>query len=92
MHLRSMIDIKVFLGLLGLLVAVNCAPQEPEAKGISNLNEGDLQESSAEAIGDRIMEEMNNMKEKFDTALNKIGEEITKDEEEQNAMKAKEKK
>merc|ERR1719309_821096 len=43
-----------------------------------------LAEISAEAIGDRIMEEMNGAKEKFDVALNRIGEEISKDAAEQN--------
>ena len=47
----------------------------------------DLQASSDEAIGDRIMEEMNGMKEEFDVALNRIDEEIRKDEEEQDELK-----
>merc|ERR1739846_282230 len=47
-------------------------------------DEMELAEISAEAIGDRIMEEMNGAKEKFDVALNRIGEEISKDEAEQN--------
>ena len=47
----------------------------------------DLEETSDEAIGDRIMEEMNGMKEKFDVALNRIDAEIRKDEQEQDEMK-----
>ena len=50
-------------------------------------NRIDLQASSDEAIGDRIMEEMNGMKEEFDVALNRIDEEIRKDEEEQDELK-----
>ena len=49
-------------------------------------NRIDLQASSDEAIGDRIMEEMNGMKEEFDVALNRIDEEIRKDEEEQDEL------
>ena len=49
--------------------------------------EADLKETSDEAVGDRIMEEMNGMKEKFDVALNRIDEEIRKDEKEQDELK-----
>ena len=63
-----------------------------EDEGINQLDEIDLKETSAEAIGERIMEEMNGMKEKFDVALTRIGEEITKDEEEQNELKMKDRK
>ena len=48
------------------------------------VDEMELAEISAEAIGDRIMEEMNGAKEKFDTALTRIGQEISKDEIEQD--------
>merc|ERR1712121_305329 len=62
---------------------------EDERDGVNDLDNVDLKETSAEAIGDRIMEEMNGMKEKFDTALSRIGEEISKDEAEQNEMSMK---
>merc|ERR1711862_398315 len=48
----------------------------------------DLMESEDEAIGDRIMEDMNGMKEKFDVALKRIGDEIDKDQQEQNEKMA----
>ena len=38
------------------------------------------------------MQEMNGMKEKFDVALTIIGEEISKDQEEQNQMNMKDRK
>merc|ERR1711974_278786 len=48
----------------------------------------DLLEDEDEAIGDRIMEDMNGMKDKFDTALKRIGDEIDKDQAEQNEKNA----
>merc|ERR1712168_33600 len=48
----------------------------------------DLLEDEDEAIGDRIMEDMNGMKDKFDTALERIGDEIDKDQAEQNEKNA----
>ena len=66
----------LFVSLLCLLTVA----EENEA-------EVDLKETSDEAIGDRIMEEMNGMKEKFDVALNRIDEEITKDQKEQEELK-----
>ena len=53
----------------------------PAGRGV---DENELAEISAEAIGDRIMEEMNGAKEKFDSALTRIGQEISKDEIEQD--------
>ena len=43
-------------------------------------------------IGERIMEEMNGMKEKFDVALKRIDDELRKDQEEQNEMNMKNRK
>merc|ERR1719222_473197 len=48
----------------------------------------DLLEDEDEAIGDRIMEDMNGMKDKFDTALKRIGDEIDKDQAEQDEKNA----
>lgn len=73
MHL----NILLFVSLLFLLSA---------AAAEDNV-EADLKETSDEAVGDRIMEEMNGMKEKFDVALNRIDEEIRKDEKEQDELK-----
>merc|ERR1712181_9443 len=47
-----------------------------------------LLEDEDEAIGDRIMEDMNGMKDKFDTALKRIGDEIDKDQAEQDEKNA----
>merc|ERR1712179_853389 len=44
----------------------------------------DLLEDEDEAIGDRIMEDMNGMKDEFDTALKRIGDEIDADQKEQD--------
>ena len=66
----------LFVSLLCLLALAE--ENEPEV---------DLKETSDEAVGDRIMEEMNGMKEKFDVALNRIDEEITKDQKEQEELK-----
>lgn len=68
-----------FLLFVSLLCLLTLA-EENEA-------EVNLKEGSEEAIGDRIMEEMNGMKEKFDVALNRIDEEITKDQKEQEELK-----
>ena len=73
MHL----NVLLFVSLLFLLSA---------AAAEDNV-EADLKETSDEAVGDRIMEEMNGMKEKFDVALNRIDEEIRKDEKEQDELK-----
>merc|ERR1719237_1467866 len=48
----------------------------------------DLLEDEDEAIGDRIMEDMNGMKDKFDTALKRIGDEIDADQKEQDEKNA----
>merc|ERR1719432_530122 len=48
----------------------------------------DLLEDEDEAIGDRIMEDMNGMKDKFDTALKRIGDEIDADQKEQDEIDA----
>ena len=48
----------------------------------------DLMESDDEAVGDRIMEDMNGMKEKFDVALKRIGDEIDRDQKEQDERMA----
>ena len=74
---------------------VDCGPvaeRLTEEENINAVDDIDLKETSAEAIGDRIMEEMNGMKEKFDVALTRIGEEISKDEDEQNEMNINERK
>ena len=44
----------------------------------------DLMETGDEAVADRIMEDINGINEKFDIALNRIGDEINKDEAEQD--------
>merc|ERR1712080_303560 len=46
--------------------------------------EVDLLEDEDEAAGDRIVDDMNGMKEKFDIALKRIGDEIDKDQKEQD--------
>ena len=74
MHLKL-----TFLLLVSLLL-LSTEAQETE-------NRIDLQATSDEAIGDRIMEEMNGMKEEFDVALNRIDAEIRKDEKEQDELK-----
>ena len=71
---------KVTLLLFVSLLCLFTLAEENEA-------EVDLKETSDEAIGDRIMDEMNGMKEKFDVALNRIDEEITKDQKEQEELK-----
>ena len=81
--------------LVVVIFSVNSlARPEEEQEAPKGVNAADdpaaLEKTSAEAIGERIMEEMNSMKEKFDTALNKIGEEITKNEKEQDETKMKE--
>merc|ERR1712210_27156 len=48
----------------------------------------DLLEDEDEAVGDRIMEDMNGMKDKFDVALKRIGDEISKDQLEQDEKTA----
>ena len=73
-----------FLLFVSLLCLLTLA-EENEAE--ENEAEVDLKETSDEAIGDRIMDEMNGMKEKFDVALNRIDEEITKDQKEQEELK-----
>ena len=98
---------RIMVVALAFFSVVNCAPTEEglcvdcgpvadrlteEDKDINKQDGIDLEETSDEAIGERIMEEMNGMKEKFDVALTRIGEEITKDEEEQNEMKMKDRK
>ena len=45
-------------------------------------------ESDDEAVVDRIMEDMNGMKEKFDVALKRIGDEIDRDQKEQDERMA----
>ena len=77
---------------LTFLLLMDYLPASVAEEGEANIQEEDLQETSAEAIGDRIMAEMNGMKEKFDVALTRIGEEISKDEVEQNEMNGKVKK
>ena len=69
-----------FFLFVSLLCLLTVAEEETEA-------EVDLKETSDEAVGDRIMEEMNGMKEKFDVALNRIDEEIAKDQKEQEELK-----
>ena len=69
-----------FFLFVSLLCLLTVAEEENEA-------EVDLKETSDEAVGDRIMEEMNGMKEKFDVALNRIDEEIAKDQKEQEELK-----
>merc|ERR1711990_581786 len=62
-----------------------------EAEDLAAAEDGsdiDLLEDEDEAIGDRIMEDMNGMKDKFDTALKRIGDEIDKDQAEQNEKNA----
>ena len=73
---------------------VNCGPvaERLTEERVSNMDEIDLKETSAEAIGDRIMEEMNGMKEKFDVALTRIGEEISADQELQDEMNVRDRK
>ena len=101
----GMMNIKLFAVALTFFLVANCSPVEqgpcvncgPVADRITeekanNMDEIDLKETSAEAIGDRIMEEMNGMKEKFDVALTRIGEEISKDQDEQNEMNMKDSK
>ena len=65
----------------------------PQAERVEEEQEIDLLEDEDEAIGDRIMEvaepptslqDMNGMKEKFDVALKRIGDEIEKDQAEQD--------
>merc|ERR1719376_1829732 len=90
---------KVLAILLNLVVFISSVPlkevkEVPVAERLTEdlednpasrvADEMELAEISAEAIGDRIMEEMNGAKEKFDVALNRIGEEISKDAAEQN--------
>merc|ERR1712243_240316 len=72
------------------------ALDEPIADRVMGAEEGAVEEGQAdagadidlleddEAIGDRIMEDMNGMKDKFDTALKRIGDEIDKDQAEQD--------
>ena len=101
----GMMNIKILVVVLTFIVVAKCAPTEhgpcvncgPVAdrlteEQVNNMDEIDLKETSAEAIGDRIMEEMNGMKEKFDVALTRIGEEISKDQDEQNEMNMKDSK
>ena len=84
----------LLISVLIVVFAVNslARPEEEQeaSKGVNAADDPALEKTSAEAIGERIMEEMNSMKEKFDSALNKIGEEITKNENEQNEAKMKE--
>eukprot|EP00091_Calanus_sinicus_P015215 TRINITY_DN3323_c0_g1_i6.p1 TRINITY_DN3323_c0_g1~~TRINITY_DN3323_c0_g1_i6.p1 ORF type:complete len:105 (-),score=43.11 TRINITY_DN3323_c0_g1_i6:90-404(-) len=100
-----MMNIKSLAVVLSFFLVANSAPTEqgpcvncgPVADRLTeetgnNMEEIDLKETSAEAIGDRIMEEMNGMKEKFDVALTRIGEEISKDQEEQDEMNMKNRK
>ena len=75
-----------------VIVSAQDAPEENVQNEESQAADTNLEESPDEAIGDRIMEEMNGMKEKFDVALTRIGEEISKDQEEQNEMNLKDKK
>merc|ERR1719370_975230 len=89
-------DLAILLTILVIAtsVPVNDVKEVPVAEGLTEdlgdnpvsrvADEMGLAEISAEAIGDRIMEEMNGAKEKFDVALNRIGEEISKDAAEQN--------
>ena len=101
----GMLNIKILAVALTFFLVANSAPTElgpcmncgPVAdrlteEKVNSMDEIDLKETSAEAIGDRIMEEMNGMKEKFDVALTRIGEEISKDQEEQNEMNLKDRK
>ena len=44
----------------------------------------DLMETGDEAVADRIMEDIKGINEKFDIALNRIGDEINKDQAEQD--------
>ena len=55
-------------------------PIQPAEGGMEN----ELREISAEAIGDRIMQEVNGAKDNFDNALTRIADAISKDEAEQN--------
>merc|ERR1719432_172539 len=48
----------------------------------------DLLEDEDEAIGDRIMEDMNGAKSNFETAVKRIAEEINADQKEQNENNA----
>ena len=101
----GMMNIKTLAVVLTFFLVANSAPTEqgpcvscgPEAERLTeekdnNMDEIDLKETSAEAIGDRIMEEMNGMKEKFDVALTRIGEEISKDQEEQDEVNVRDRK
>merc|ERR1712236_99936 len=56
-------------------VAVQDASADPNA--------ANLMEEPDEGAGDQIMKDMNGMKEKFDVALKRIGDEIDKDQAEQ---------
>merc|ERR1711970_962062 len=56
-------------------VAVQDASADPSA--------ANLMEDQDEGAGDQIMKDMNGMKEKFDVALKRIGDEIDKDQAEQ---------
>merc|ERR1712098_78459 len=86
------INCRIAVIFLTFFLLVDYLPASVAEEGEANIQEEDLQETSAEAIGDRIMAEMNGMKEKFDVALTRIGEEISKDEVEQNEMNGKVKK
>ena len=70
---------------LPLSPCVDCGPvAERLTEGLEEGAEIDLMESDDEAVGDRIMEDMNGMKEKFDVVLKRIGDEIDRDQKEQD--------
>ena len=104
------------VGLLAVFLVSTVEAQEPAPEAApapaATPEEGanfqpnvDLQESEDEAIGDRIMEEMNGMKvrgksirkyfhilcfkEKFDIALSRIGDEIDKNQQDQDELSMK---
>jgi len=81
-----MLHFKCSIFILFIAFLIQHTSEEEVGALEAKFDEIDLQESSDEAIGDRIMEEMNGMKEKFDIALSRIGEQIEKDQQEQDEM------
>merc|ERR1711890_120995 len=72
-------------------LCLNCGPvaerlteAEEDGKDAAAPAGGEVDLLEDEDAGDRIMDDMNGMKEKFDIALKRIGDEIDKDQKEQD--------